>query len=593
MANLSEFSVADVRTYNQRGPRLWLISHAWRNKKFVILGSILFFVNYAAVSYSRILIGRAADEIINPSGGNAITQVSLAVLVVMLIAGLSDLVAALSLEVVANRVERDSREELYISLLGKSQTFHDQQRVGDIMARATDDMRMLTFTVSPGVLFMFNMGLGFLMPMLFIASVNFELLLVPVLFFIGYFFTIRNYIGRLDPVIGEQRWQNGIMNAGLEETITGIEIVKVTAREAFERVKFYNNARKYRDLFVKQGRIEAFYLPFLLYAFAFGFMFLHTYTLYDRGTLTIADVIAVMGLMALIRFPVFMSLFALTLIQMGVASARRIIELMQQESDIDENTEGHQATIEGSITFENVSFAYGDKTIIDNISFDVEPGQTVAIVGQTGVGKTTLTLLVGRTYDTKIGRVLIDGIDVREWNLDSLRSQISKIEQDVFLFSRSIRENIAFGTPNANEADIINAAKEAQAHEFIMNFKDGYETEIGERGVTLSGGQRQRLALARAFLKNPRILIMDDSTSAIDSATEDEIQKAMRRAQQGRTTLLITHRLSQIRWSDRILVLDAGRLIASGTHEDLLMSSPHYRRIFARYDVVLPQSVEE
>ena len=553
----------------------------------------MFFVNYAAISYSRILIGQAADEIINPSGGDAIVQVSLAVLVVMLIAGLSDLVAALSLEVVANRVERDSRQELYISLLGKSQTFHDQQRVGDIMARATDDMRMLTFTISPGVLFMFNMGLGFLMPMLFIASVSVELLVVPVLFFVVYFFTIRNYIGRLDPVIGEQRWQNGVMNAGLEETITGIEIVKVAAREAFERVKFYKNARKYRDLFVKQGRIEAFYLPFLWFAFAYGFMFLHTYALYDRGTLTIADVIAVMGLMALIRFPVFMSLFALTLIQMGVASARRIIELMQQESDIDENVDGHQSRIDGSITFENVSFAYGDKTIIDDISFEVEPGQTVAIVGQTGVGKTTLTLLVGRTYDTKTGRVLIDGVDVREWNLDSLRSQISKIEQDVFLFSRSIKDNIAFGTPNASEEDIINAAKEAQAHDFIMNFKDGYETEIGERGVTLSGGQRQRLALARAFLKNPRILIMDDSTSAIDSATEDEIQKAMRRAQQGRTTLLITHRLSQIRWSDRILVLDGGKLVASGTHEELLMSSRHYQRIFARYDVALPQPVEQ
>jgi ATP-binding cassette subfamily B protein len=177
---------------------------------------------------------------------------------------------------------------------------------------------------------------------------------------------------------------------------------------------------------------------------------------------------------------------------------------------------------------------------------------------------------------------------VRNWDLNALRSQISTIEQDVFLFSRTIAENIAFGRPEATQEQIEQAAREAQAHEFIMGFTDGYQTVIGERGVTLSGGQRQRLALARAFLSNPRILILDDSTSAIDSATEDDIQKAIRRAQEGRTTLLITHRLSQIRWADHILVLDGGKLVASGTHEELLHRSPDYRRIFARYDVALP-----
>jgi ATP-binding cassette subfamily B protein len=226
--------------------------------------------------------------------------------------------------------------------------------------------------------------------------------------------------------------------------------------------------------------------------------------------------------------------------------------------------------------------------VLEDISFHVEPGQTVAIVGQTGSGKSTLTDLINRTYDVTKGRILIDGVDVREWNLAPLRSQISRIEQDVFLFSRSIAENIAFGAPGTSQEEIERAAKEAQAHEFIKSFNEGYETVIGERGVTLSGGQRQRLALARAFLNDPRILILDDSTSAIDSATEDEIQKAINRAQQGRTTLLITHRLSQIRWADHILVLDQGKLIASGTHEHLLRTSAVYRRIFARYDAPLP-----
>jgi ATP-binding cassette subfamily B protein len=205
-------------------------------------------------------------------------------------------------------------------------------------------------------------------------------------------------------------------------------------------------------------------------------------------------------------------------------------------------------------------------------------------VGQTGSGKTTLTRLINRIFDTTSGTVRVDGRDVRTWNLEALRSQISTIEQDVFLFSRTLRENIAFGCADADDEQIERAAREAQADEFIRSFPKGYDTVIGERGVTLSGGQKQRIAIARAFLTDPRILILDDSTSAIDSATEDQIQQAMRRISSERTTFIITHRLSQIRWADRILVLDKGRLIDQGTHEELLKRSPEYRRIFSRYE---------
>ena len=210
----------------------------------------------------------------------------------------------------------------------------------------------------------------------------------------------------------------------------------------------------------------------------------------------------------------------------------------------------------------------------------LQPGETIAIVGQTGSGKSTLTRLINRIFDADSGRVLVDGVDVRDWNLESLRSQMAIIEQDVFLFSRTLAENIAFGCADATQAEIEQAAREAQAHEFITSFQDGYETEVGERGVTLSGGQRQRIAIARAFLTDPRILILDDSTSAIDSATEDQIQRAMRRISRERTTFLITHRLSQIRWADRILVLRRGELVDQGTHEELMERSVDYRRIF-------------
>jgi ATP-binding cassette subfamily B protein len=256
--------------------------------------------------------------------------------------------------------------------------------------------------------------------------------------------------------------------------------------------------------------------------------------------------------------------------------------------------------MKGEVEFRNVSFSYalsdvtsgseersrsaGPSTsqdeVLQNISFKVKPGQTVAIVGQTGAGKTSLVKLINRTYDVTQGQVLVDGVDVRDWNLAALRSQVSMIEQDIFLFSRPVSDNIAFGRPGATPDEIEDAASSAQADDFIRTFDQGYATVVGERGVTLSGGQRQRLALARAFLTDPHTLILDDSTSAIDSATEDRIQRAISNAARGRTTFIITHRLSQIRWADLIIVLRKGKVAALGTHEQLMKSSEAYSRIF-------------
>lgn len=309
--------------------------------------------------------------------------------------------------------------------------------------------------------------------------------------------------------------------------------------------------------------------------------------------MSIGQIIGYMGLLEVLRFPTFISLFTFSLVQLGIAGAERMLATITAKTELDENAGGYSAPIRGEIRFENVSFGYntaahhdsGNTTrsapVLRNITFTARPGETIAIVGQTGAGKTTLTRLVNRIYDATEGRVVIDGVDVREWNLDTLRSQISTIEQDIFLFSRTIAENIAFGAAgNATREEIEWAARQAQAHDFILSFPDGYDTVIGERGMTLSGGQRQRIAIARAFLTNPRILILDDSTSAIDSATEDQIQRAMRRILTGRTTLLITHRISQIRWADRILVLKNGELVAHGTHDELIETSDAYRRIF-------------
>jgi ATP-binding cassette subfamily B protein len=396
---------------------------------------------------------------------------------------------------------------------------------------------------------------------------------------------------KLDPVANRQRMEFGRMNAVLTEAVTGIEVVKSTAQEAQEREKFLDTARSYRDAAVKQGRIEAGYLPTLFIGFAIAGAAVHGLILLDRGQLTLGQLVAYLGLMQLLRFPTFISIFSFSLVQLGQVSARRILDLINQETDLDQNLAGHAARIAGEIRFDHVSFSYAGERVLDDVSFTVAPGETVAVVGETGSGKSTLTKLVNRIYDASSGRVLIDGVDVRDWQLDRLRSQISTIEQDIVLFSRPIAENIAYSlSQDAPIAAIEQAARDAQADGFIRELPEQYETVIGERGVTLSGGQRQRVAIARALLTDPRILILDDSTSAIDSATEDQIQRAITAVTEDRTTILITHRLSQIRWADKVLVLRHGRVIDFGTHDELLERCILYQRIFARYGEALDRA---
>jgi ATP-binding cassette subfamily B protein len=425
-------------------------------------------------------------------------------------------------------------------------------------------------------------AIGVVAPMVLIALMDVRLLLVPFLFLVAFGFALRGYINELNPVSIAQRDRFGKMNARLAESIAGIQVVKGNAQEAQEAAEFDKNAALFRKYFVKQGEVQARYLPLLIFSVALAAAFLQGLLMWRAELLTLGDVVAFVGLMGTLRFPTFISIFSFNLVQLGVASAQRILDMVNTKTDLDENEAGDTNPVGGEVVFENVSFGYNGASVLKNVSFTAKPGETVAIVGQTGSGKTTMTRLINRIFDVNNGRVRVDGVDVRDWNLESLRSQISTIEQDVFLFSRTIGENIAFGCPDASDDEIEQAARQAQAHQFIMEFPEGYDTEVGERGVTLSGGQRQRLAIARAFLTDPRILILDDSTSAIDSATEDRIQKAMRRISQQQTTFLITHRLSQIRWADRILVLRRGRLVDQGTHEELLARSPDYCRIFAR-----------
>ncbi|MBI4731163.1 MAG: ABC transporter ATP-binding protein [Chloroflexi bacterium] len=539
--------------------------------------------NAQLAAYVPILTGRAFNLIQENSGA-----ISSGLLTIALLIGGSQVVRAVlqlgrnfGAEVIAQKVERDVRDELYVSLLGKSMTFHSLQPVGDTMARATNDVREVNFLFSPGVNLVVGSLLFLVMPIIFAPQYHWSLILTPLLYTILYFFSLRRYLKNLEPITDEARESFGQMNTHLSEALDGVEVMKGAAQEEAEVRRFADNARRVRLANVRQGDLEARFIPLLMMAVAMGVGLFHSIFLYRQGLLDTGDVVAYMGLLLMLDFPTWTSIWAYSQISLGLAGARRILDLMTRENNLDQNESGYAGGMKGEVEFRDVSFVYSEgEPTLEYVSFKVKPGQTVAIVGQTGSGKTSLMKLINRTYDATGGQVLVDGRNVRDWNLAALRQQISIIEQDVFLFSRSIAENIAFGKPGAGSEEIEAAARAAQADEFVQSFEKKYQTVVGERGVTLSGGQRQRIALARAFLTDPRILVLDDSTSAIDSATEDLIQRAIAAAARGRTTFIITHRLSQIRWADLIIVLRKGRIAAIGTHEELMQTSEAYSRIF-------------
>jgi ATP-binding cassette subfamily B protein len=538
--------------------------------------------NAALAAVVPILIGQAFNLILDtPELIEGLVRIALLIAVSQVVRGVLQFGRNFGAELIGQKMERDIRDEMYVSLLGKSMTFHSLQPIGDTMARATNDVREINLMFSPGINLVIGSANFLIMPLILAPGIYPTLVITPALFMISYILALWQYLNELQPITDKVRDSFGHLNTRLAEVIDGIETVKGMAEEKDEVGRFNFSATRFRDAYVHQGDVEARFLPLLLLGIAQALGLVHSLILFNQGLIDVGDVVAYFGLLQLLGFPTFVSLFAYSQVSLGMAGARRVLDLLNREENLDQNVSGSRDEMQGEISFNDVTFTYdNNENALENINFHVKPGQTVAVVGQTGVGKTTLVKLINRTYDATRGEVIVDGIDVRDWNLEALRQRISIIEQDIFLFSRSVSDNIAFGKPGATQEEIVAAAQAAQAHEFIVDFLDGYDTVIGERGVTLSGGQRQRLALARAFLIDPCILILDDSTSAIDSATEDKIQRAIYTAARGRTTFILTHRLSQIRWADLIIVLHQGSVAAIGTHEELLETSEAYRRIF-------------
>jgi ATP-binding cassette subfamily B protein len=481
-------------------------------------------------------------------------------------------------------VEYDMRNGLYAKLLRLSWGFYDRHQTGQLMSRATVDLQSVRFFLGYGLIFFFQHVLTIVGVTAIMFWLEWRLALValavtPLIVLLAYRYSHVSH-----PVLRDVQQKMADVATVAEENIVGVHVVKAFAREPEEEAKFARRSEAVFERSVEANRQRAIYVPLLSFLplLAQAAVLLVGGRMVARGSLTIGDFFAFNLYVVMLVMPLRMLGMWIGQAQRATASGERIFEVMDEPEEIEEHPGAAPLPDgEGRIRFERASFEYSTgRPVLQDIELDVPPGRTVALIGHTGSGKTTLTSLVARFYDVSSGRVSVDGVDVRDVTLPSLRGAIGLISQDPFLFSDTVRANIAFGVADATDEDVEAAARHAQAHEFIERLPDGYDTVIGERGITLSGGQRQRIAIARALVVDPRILILDDATASVDATTEAKIRIGLREAMEGRTTLIIAHRLSTIALADEIVVLDAGRIAGRGTHDELLHTSAVYREIY-------------
>jgi ABC-type multidrug transport system fused ATPase/permease subunit len=502
-------------------------------------------------------------------------------------AGLLRLSFSVARRLVAGRVslgvEFDLRNRMYGHLQSLELAFFDDQQTGQLMSRSTVDLQSVRFFLGYGLIFIAQSMITILVAATVMLVVNPQLALVALAPMPFVIWAAARY-GHLNrPASQEVQQRIAELTAEAEENVSGIRLVKAFAREARQQARFSGATRRVFDQSMVSTRLRAFYNPLIGFLPQLGLAAILLVGGHQavNGSITIGQFVAFFGYVMLLTSPVRMLGIALGMAQRAVASGTRVFEVLDRAPAM-VSPPGAPTLPEGGgrVELRGITFGYGDgEPVLRDVDLDVEAGLTIAVVGATGSGKTTLVSLIPRLYDPTAGSVVVDGVDVREIDLESLRREIAMVSDDPFLFSATIHENVAYARPEASDEEVEQAARRAGIHDFITGLPDGYDTLVGERGLTLSGGQRQRVAIARALLRDPRILILDDATSSVDATTEAEIKNALRGLMRARTTFIIGHRLSTIALADEIVVLEDGRVAARGTHDELIESSPLYREI--------------
>lgn len=561
----------------------WFLSFLKKYRVRMIVGLILVFITSLLVLINPQISGMIVDEVIEGQHYEKLGILLLIMIGVTLVRSLLRFTFLMCFESSSQGLVYDMREEAYRKLMKEDFNFFNKNRTGDLMSRQTGDMDAVRHMVSHVIYFSFENILVFLMALVMIFSVNVKMalcMLIVLPFTLAVTLSQRRHI---KPAFDRVRDCFSSLNAFAQETIAGNRVVKAFAKEDYELEKFDRENDGYRDAQLNAASIWMKYIPMfevLSQCLTIILMIMGGFMVID-GEMTIGNMVTVNGYLWMLNSPLRQAGWIINDLQRFLTAIEKIYKVYTTEPDIKQPEHVvEKKKLKGSVTFDHVNYYTNDDTVLKDISFHVEPGQTVGIIGATGSGKSSLINLICRFYDVNQGRVLVDDIDVRNLNLQTLRGNIGIAMQDVFLFSDTIEGNIAYGNPDCTFEQVQAAAKIANADEFIREMPEGYDTIIGERGVGLSGGQKQRISLARAILKDPSIIILDDTTSAIDMETESLIQNELKKISDERTVFIIAHRISSIIHADQILVLDNGRLVERGTHEQLLAKKGYYSTVF-------------
>lgn len=561
----------------------WFLSFLKKYRVRMIVGLILVFFTSMLVLINPQISGMIVDEVIEGQHYEKLGILLLIMIGVTLVRSLLRFTFLMCFESSSQGLVYDMREEAYRKLMKEDFNFFNKNRTGDLMSRQTGDMDAVRHMVSHVIYFSFENILVFLMALVMIFSVNVKMalcMLIVLPFTLAVTLSQRRHI---KPAFDRVRDCFSSLNAFAQETIAGNRVVKAFAKEDYELEKFDHENDGYRDAQLNAASIWMKYIPMfeiLSQCLTIILMIMGGFMVID-GEMTIGNMVTVNGYLWMLNSPLRQAGWIINDLQRFLTAIEKIYKVYTTEPDIKQPEHVvEKRKLKGSVTFDHVNYYTNDDTVLKDISFHVEPGQTVGIIGATGSGKSSLVNLICRFYDVNQGRVLVDDIDVRNLNLQTLRGNIGIAMQDVFLFSDTIEGNIAYGNPDCTFEQVQAAAKIANADEFIREMPEGYDTIIGERGVGLSGGQKQRISLARAILKDPSIIILDDTTSAIDMETESLIQNELKKISDECTVFIIAHRISSIIHADQILVLDNGRLVERGTHEQLLAKKGYYSTVF-------------